>query len=1079
MNNTEKQPWERFIDPYLQLNQILDVFVDAETTQSVFLDSRSKLGFVLHRCCSIDSLVTFRRIIEVMLLTPNSSTYSITLVASLCFCFQYIPLKDSDAISQWAYPTVRKHLISSDHEHIQALTHFLHVGGAKLLFSTDLVLEDICSSINDGLFIYGKSIGLIICSNPERLSEIFWCWFSKIEISLNSIVFLSDVVVNAPNLKKPSSNEETLKHILEICYSYSQSSNGFCYIEASLLVFKWMISVLYVTPKGIEPYYKFSSLNAIALSCWAEYVKYGDLSIFPEFQSNEDPIISRYYAQIMACVINNPMFRVGIIKIPYWVYNSICAEFDDNGYSHNYSIVSLSITELDYCIEVAHMLPAVFFVHAMRCRSKNVEFLSRMIRLVSFCPSSIISKYFEDFLKFLDFCFMFPFLSEDLALCIREQCVVLKPYQSSVFQHILSGFDFPKEATIHGRLKVVSSLILFSSDHQAFLDIFETILESLTFFKLSYAFLKDIFEFFVSMIKHIDGKNYEYIYLCGLATLSAVFLVQKPSIVSNNHAANHIYESSKSYYSYVSSDIVQDPNYSIINSFSIVPNALLLMKQMKPPNRESGSILFQILLHSLSVCPTETTALFMELLDYATSEDLLKYVESFCMLLKKMHQQKNSETFVLLTSVFQERVRKYMNFDISKLLKSNTIVIPQHIHQVRMMIQFIPDLMPLLLKYPLHLAILLENNAPTVSNVFISAVSSSINSNLSWVDQRRLRFYLKYYGFIQPEYIGNDWIRREFFDDFVCCLSFPEFEKSDSQIDLINKFSIWYPVIRNESEICFNIFKMYRKSVECYPIIKRIIQNDLNHFLESFCQSNWFIFLLAKLNIRYTIPSGIRLRSPELEVRLKVIPPPEPSGPIRDSLLYESLLACGVNDEPKRIALLEQSKSQFLALRFPPSNQPLMQTYLKALYHSEWISMKKLYFYHVTSFVDIRSNVIMFKWNEKMICELISQLDMSIPPLFNEILMFMASLVTQCSPHIKKNTVCDRFLGALSPYVAPFYPHLFQVLPILESIIQNAGISSKGAKKLIESLSKEWFDDVYYQNFKEIRTRILASNNNQ
>ena len=1097
------------------LEDILQTLADPKASLSDIMDSRSKLGFVLHRCCCQSAVCTITQLASLMDVLPFSTNFSIVLEASISYCLKKIPLRDRKTLCEFYSQSFRKHSISNNPDHLSNLAQFLNAGGCNLIPQPAILLQDLLDQNDEEIVSFSrKPIALLIHNDTENLSPIFWNSFSKrSEIDDKSLSFLSEITIYAPNLQLPKGDNanQLIEKIKEKCISSFSPDLQFPAIEASLLTIKWLVHCRVFIPSDVKPIYKDNALNSIAVQCWAEYSTYGDLDKIPLFEETNDPTIRKGYLQIVVGSVMNPAFEFEKVKIPHWIWHCCLREFGYNSSMGPQSLLSLSLVELDCCIDIAHILPSFIFVHAMRIRTRNSDINLRLIKLVAHTPSSVLCKQIDDFEDFVDNILQYHQLAYDLANSFRDNIVALREHMPRLINHICKGLDYFDEDNLTGRLLLLNSLFVFTSDLVPFIDIFDAIWEALSLITLSLPLCQVLFNFFGAISKFISEEKQSELAIVSIAALSAMFTsTQMPQCIVGHQIAEKVFTNASHFYSFVSSDIIVDPNYTIRDSFSLCSPALLILKNIKIPKHLIKYVL-KMLTPILDVCPVEATVLCSNLIDEYIG-DYKQLFQQFVTLLKKIIQYESPTAFVNVVSYFQMKASKYFPLELESFLHANILALPDDVCLTRLNLQLDPGLAPMLLTKPEQLSLLLENWAPPTSDVFLAVVAKEISEKtLTWRNEKYMRSFLRVFGYHQPPCKITTWISREFVtqNEKVECLEISINEGEEDRQTLLSEFERAYALptitttissaiqqspipyraqvstfnkecltpeekkeIYQTNDLPLMIAAMYGKSKKCFGFLKKYLAPLASNLANNNPNAFWLLRLLGSLNIRYRFPSNVHDEyCMALGVRTKKIPAPDPSQAGDGFFAVETLSSYGSNDKEKKQKLLQRLKSTHLALKFSGTEGTASQKLLKALYNGKMSSQSRSYFIHLASFAEIRSQPTLFSKNQSNACELLKKSDLRDPVVFREIFLLIVALVTQSASSVDSSQLCDTFLTALPKNVTDV--QLYEALPVLKTIVRIAGEQSRGKQQLIDSLSNRDFDNVSYNDFQSIRKSLL------
>ena len=707
----------------------------------------------------------------------------------------------------------------------------------------------------------------------------------------------------------------------------------------------------------------------------------------------------------------------------------------------------------------------------MRIRTRNTDVMTRLIRIVAQTPSSILGSHIDDFEDFVDSILEHPSLVDELSSCFRELAISLRPHFGRIINKLCASIDYFDGGQMCGRLQLLNSILVFTCDLEPFVDVFDSVWESLGMIDLSLSLCRTILDFFVIISRYSGFARQYELHFISIAALAAMFVAAPPECILGHPISEKIFEHAKKFYSFISSDIVVSPRYSIKGTFELTQPALLLCNQLLP-NDETTPTILKMLPPLLDVCPIEATALATHLIPY--SKDHPEDLSAFCSSLKMALMRDTDSAFVMVAGYFQERVREFISIDLTELLRANMFGLTDDVSATRVNLQLDHELAPLLLTKSAQLSLMLENWAPPIPDVFLQVISAKfpeISKNAKAAkDERRFRSFLSVFGFAQPSGRRVGWISREFLDHDTKAERLDIFCADDTEESMVKGFARAY-AIPPGPDVPVAIARMYGPSAKVAPFLRRLLAPRADKLAEDNANQFWMLRLLGALKIRYKFPQKARsIFCRALGIRIRALTAPEPADAGDGFLALETLTAYGPEDE-RRKTLLIRLKSPSLALRF--STRRLSPAFLKILIAGQLPSQKRAYLFHMAGFAEITGDAAVVQKYEETTAEALKSIDLSSPVLFREAFLLIVALVAQSGVTIDSHSICDAFLCSLpkSPSSAPLY----ETMPLLERILKSAGDGSPGRVEVERALAGSEFDRVSYSDFQQVRSNIAVA----
>ena len=1029
-----------------KLDKLINVFRICDRDPNVTMETRARLGFVVHNCCVIDAKLTFNHLVDIMEKEMYSSNLSIILVASASFALKYVPISDREKLTQWSIAPFLRHTAFDDADHLSHFTQFLQSGGASMIPCLEAIVNDLLLKATKDV---SKPVSLLISASPERLSKPFWDWAGNRGVDATLVGMISNITIFAD--LTPPADEGFRKSIEEFCRAEIDSDNAqFLSVEPCLRTIKWMVRMKCVRPDGIVPKYSNTSLNAIVVEIWAEYAVYGDLAKVPMFRESDCKSVTNAQAHLVACASRNPRFNFAALRIENWLWDAISSEFGggDGATKQLKGIMEMGLVELDALVEVADRLPTMYFVHALRYRSTNRDRLERIIRLVAEIPTTILEQYLDDFFDFVQFCCNFSGVIGPLIACIRNTYPMFHRHVRILTERLIESLDYFDERDCSRKVAVITALVQFAKDKCDFLGVFDTIWEGFEMMELSLNFSKVIFEFFAKMEK----KDISEVCQIEIATIAAAALaaglVSEPPqfVVDGGSKCRTIFSKCRQFYSVVDSDLVCQPTYSIEESFSLTSVSLSLLDSLVVEPEKCWLFIFQNLHLILPVCPIETITLANNHVSFALSHGLQSEIKLFAQAVKTFLLRDTNTTFVMLASVLQKKVK---SIDVGTPVHSRMSQFSNNIDDTRISLKTDSVLMPLLLTRTNQLSLLYEDWAPPPDSNFIGVISSTIDACCNWRVEKVCRNFLRFFhGKETTPSRTDNWIYRDFSrGELPQKLVFKGETPTKSAIDCFREM---YPVSGNtDTEVLLFVCKHYdnlNELVYFRPTIEKCLSECIAN-----CENLFkFMMLLIRLRIPFTIPPAECKGNPmltALAIRRGTL--------TDDSYPVERLIYCSSNQgfKKEQEKLLKQLDSPLNNIRFIPKNALPDAT----MFESPLASARRTLFFRMSMLV---GQAAFFKRVEDKLCRMISTVDATNPLVFRELLLFIVSLCLGYQQDLTLAPFCTAFLQSTLRNIKPSSARFYQSYDQLSTIASHTPRDSRERATLKSLIADSSFDSV-------------------
>ena len=812
-----------------------------------FMDLRSKLGFNLHLTCTKDPYAVIDYIASVMDKCEPSNVLSIYFISIFCFSMKYIPFSDRQKIVSDYGSLVIKHAVFNNDEHIQSILRFLQVGGAKTFPCPQELATAFLNMSSSENHYAGRLVSYLVDAHPKEISFLFWNWVSKREIDDPKafVQLLADICSHGSLCIGP---KDVMERASAMCLQLCGKNNPFSVIESSLTALRWFIKKRVVEP-SFPIDFQQPSLVSIAICCYASYIEYGDIEKVPELPNIEDTSIQRAISQLILSASKNPNFRKLKVKSPIFdaIFNEFYAEekTENNEYKN---ILSFGIYELTTLIELAHLLPAYLFVHAMRAVIKNIDTLRMIIKLVGRTPKPVLVSHIDDFYSFVVRTLKIaPSLADSLADCVRHLIIPLRPYLGQLMLH-LHPIDFFNNQEVSAKFIIIETVLSLSRDVVYFLDDFEALWEVLSFVKLSPSYIVSVFNFFESIAPLVEMDE-EFLGI-GVCTLLPIYGVPLPQNASREN--RNFYRSCISFCQVTSSDIIADPLFTAQSLFPFTDCALRLICSVKAQDNEMSMLLFGILDQLLSICPVEATAVAVRYIDLGFrkyKQEMMKFIAAMRSLLLRY----NEPAFIMQARNFSKHVKKYIEFDVGSLLSSQIFGFTDNIRYTRLAIQIEFDLFTMLLGKPEHLVVLLEQWNYGTPVVFLKTIQQAAEKCADPEKIRYFREFIDAYGVIQPPLKEKEnWNYRQFIEKYVQKpLTMPQ-DLSGTTEEMLETITKYYPLESGVDESIISFIKTHRYEKKMEGIIRKLIQQNIDKLMSTYYKKNWFIRLLYRMDIPFS-----------------------------------------------------------------------------------------------------------------------------------------------------------------------------------------------------------------------------------
>ena len=1032
-----------------KLDKLLNVFRKCDRDPNITMETRARLGFVVHNCCVIDAKLTFNHLVDIMEKEMYSSNLSIILVASASFALKYVPICDREKLTQWSIAPFLRHTAFDDADHLSHFTQFLQSGGASMIPCLEAIVNDLLLKATKDV---SKPVSLLISASPERLSKPFWDWAGNRGVDATLIGMISNITIFAD--LTPPADEGFRKSIEEFCRAEIDSDNPqFLSVEPCLRTIKWMVRMKCVHPDGIVTKYSNTSLNAIVVEIWAEYAVYGDLAKVPMFRESDCKSVTNAQAQLVACASRNPRFNFAALRIENWLWDAISLEFGegDGATKQLKGIVEMGLVELDALVEVADRLPTMYFVHALRYRNTNRDRLERIIRLVTEIPTTVLEQYLDDFFDFIQFCCNFSGVIGQLIVCIRNTYPMFHRHVRFLTERLIESVDYFDERDCSRKIAVITALMQFSKDKCDFLGVFDTIWEGFEMMELSLNLCKVIFEFFAKMEKKDISEGCQIEIATMASAAIAAGLVSEPPqfVVDGGSKCRSMFSKCRQFYSVVDSDLVCQPTYSIEESFSLTSVSLSLLDSLVVEPEKCWFFIFQNLYRILPVCPIETITLANNHVSFALNHGLQREVKLFAKAVKRFLLRDTNTTFVMLASVLQKKIINIANIDVGTPVPSQISQFSNNIDNLRISLKTGSVLMPLLLSHTNQLSLLYEDWAPPPDSNFIEGISSTIDACSNWRVEKVCRNFLRFFhGKETTPSRTDNWIYRDFSKTAPSQkLVFTGGTPTKSAIDCFREM---YPVSGNtDTEVLLFVCKHYNHLNELV-YFRTTIEKCLSECIANCDNLFKFMMLLIRLRIPFTISATECKGNPmltALAVRRGTL--------IDDDYPVERLIYCSSNQgfKEEQEKLLKKLDSPLNNIRFIPKNALPDVT----MFESPLASARRTLFFRMSMLV---GQATFFKRVEDKICKLISTVDTTNPLVFRELLLFVVSLCLGYNQDLALAPFCTAFLQATLKNIKASSARFYQSYDQLSTIASQTPRDSRERATLKSLIVDSSFDSV-------------------
>ena len=962
---------------------LVDVFNELQSpdiTRNLILNTRAQLGYLLYRCSLIDAEKTFMYIGSVMeKVEPNTNT-SLIFVAAISFVLQFIPEKERLNHIKCYYGELLHHAAFNNEEHLSLFTKYLKSGGINFVPCCDGILNELFQYAQTSSSKLARPIALILNTNPKLYSPIFWHYISLLDV--NGILSYLSEIVTTTDLLPPEDGmcPHVLENIIKTAKENADPSKPFHIIEIALITLRWLVKNRCITPESVRIDYNNQSINLVAIDIWAEYASFGDLSLMPSFPPTDSRQILKSYARVIANASKNPDFSIFSFYVPHWFYDCILQEFkpgfepkslpppsksESDMNELNYerlireskmhkSLLSLSSEELKLFSELSDYLPAWIFVHCLRSRIKNADIQMRLLHIVSFIPKSILDTYFQDFIDFIEWCLRFPQIIDNLIHTIESLCGFLLGKIPKIIDTIVQNIDYFHEEDLSLRLILLSILCKYEISDSVYM-VFDILWETIPTLSLSLSLFTAILKF-CEAIYNDDIKDVAYkMTLIAMAPIYSLFIDISVEQFSAYPQFQALYNATCRFYSVISSDIVTNPNYSMLQNFSMTPYCLLLLAVL-PPDLPTTTFCLEKLEIIHNICPVHTIYFLIKRLNFIVDNKLQKFIQIYYQIMKKEIQRSSTASYNFLVIVFQMQVKCLQaNEGCESLKVTNVNELNNDIEFTRIILRCDSIILPLLVMKPNQLHVLFERNACKPDKVLLSAISGCIINANSTYNERIYRIFLTIFGEEQPEVKNKEsWIGRDFSKasppyDISLDISHPtvnhplssiltqsdeqfenheitsDKEPNESQNTAMLKESFLnfirdYPLPKEHNEIGENITELihsYRKYKPCKTMLSKLTKN-LGNGISPFIATRPYVLRFTR-----SIGMNCKINDPQhpvcstLAIRLGHIPPPQDP---EDYQLAEIFIA---NFSPID-EILEETGSETLAGYFLNEVTPIL-----------------------------------------------------------------------------------------------------------------------------------------------------------
>jgi len=816
-----------------QMNTILAQILNSNSSLSCLIELRAKLGLPLYYCSFHNPIHTMNILTCLLRNAQYSNQYSIILVASACFCYQYVPRSERKKVLIDLEQCLPMHTVSDYEDQTSSFCTFLQTGGAQLIPCKPQVLSRIVNHKDTRVSTSPKLIGPILAEDPKKLAPLLYISRDTTKLSISDL-FLFGQLHNSISLPEPT-DRNLIDSLLVLCESILMSDYSFFEAESALSCLSMLVSWGIIEPKDYLLKIENQSLKVLAHNCFAQYISREGIEKLPSFPNTNDPMIMTSYLRMICSALNRDSADISGVKIPHWIVNAIKLEFDYADIPiecilSSPCIYELSSEDLSLISSIYDYIPSWVFIHILRIRTTSAVVLQCCMNIIQQAPKCIIEHFFDDYLNFISGCIIVPECINDLVQMIKNMAPVLSPRVSQLFTKIIHDVDILDSSSLLTKLKIINTIIDFTSDSLPFLSIFDLIMEGFDSFVLSPSFLDSLLVFFSKIIIYRRSFHHELM-LISLSVAASPFYSNHPEFLTQRRHVS-IFHQCQLFFSVVDSDIVANPLFTPSNAFPPLSSAILLMSHLTHYDRTIEDFLVDLLTKSLSLCPFETT-LAAAIISPSLRSPITHKI-------RKITKTCDRACFNIAASQLTQKIPK-------------NLITFSSLDDVRYLIEQNPEFIPLLSHYPQYFYLLFEVKSPRIDSTAILMLIES-TKNITPIVRR----IAQKFGVQQPSIKKQTWSEFEFgdsvsesqvihkFNSFKCYSIYKLPKSIDDPLSSFRIFRILFPIIHSSQGFLTDLIfamKKYRKWPLCREFLQLFFANLSSDIIQTHGPSLWILEL--------------------------------------------------------------------------------------------------------------------------------------------------------------------------------------------------------------------------------------------
>ena len=282
-----------------------------------------------------------------------------------------------------------------------------------------------------------------------------------------------------------------------------------------------------------------------------------------------------------------------------------------------------------------------------------------------------------------------------------------------------------------------------------------------------------------------------------------------------------------------SADIIFNPKYKVVDSYSLTPLALRLIQRIPTKYVDNLHNLLTLFPRLLYITPVDTTLVSITVFNYTLSHGMQNELVRIGKFIIKQTSYNNDDTFMILAQKYIEMLSVQVQLESSKLDESKIADINDDPSTTRVVLKLHHELFPLLVSHEDQLFLLYETNAPKVPINFFIGICGRLMTKPRQKEERTMRIFLKHFDYQQPTYTReNSWIKRSLESYEYKKEEMPSFDDMTREqvIKTISKSVSIDFNIKSEERKVLSVMKSIKKNKTFAGAYKRLValSEDLN-----------------------------------------------------------------------------------------------------------------------------------------------------------------------------------------------------------------------------------------------------------